>query len=234
MLASPPIERFLYYTAGTDLEQVRPVLERMLASPIANARQAAARQATLAALTDEAAWPLSDAALNGDSEARKGAAEALSHNVLAASHRAYCETSLIRLFDDPDCEVRRTAGDWTQPVRDEKRIEPVLPMAEAFVKSPAFAEGAESFFWAVEEAVDAPPKLLLRAGYRFLELADAAAGDLRESPAAIAGSLSNLILRAYRRAEKDPDLRRQCLDLFDRMLEVGGYGADEAIEAFGR
>lgn len=58
--------------------------------------------------------------------------------------------------------------------------------------------------------------------------------DLRESPAAIAGSLSNLILRAYRRAEKDPDLRRQCLDLFDRILEVGGYGADEAIEAFSR
>jgi hypothetical protein len=46
--------------------------------------------------------------------------------------------------------------------------------------------------------------------------------------------LGHLILRAYRPAEQTPDLRRQCLDLFDRMLEVGGYGADEAIEAFSR
>jgi hypothetical protein len=41
-------------------------------------------------------------------------------------------------------------------------------------------------------------------------------------------------LRAYRQAEQDSDLRRQCLDLFDRLLEAGGYGADEAIEAFSR
>lgn len=49
-----------------------------------------------------------------------------------------------------------------------------------------------------------------------------------------ADTLSKLILRAYRQAENDADLRHQCLDLFDRLVEVGGYGTDEAIEAFGR
>lgn len=83
--------------------------------------------------------------------------------------------------EDPDSEIRRAAGDWRQPIREEKRIEPVLPMAGAFVESPAFAETAESFFWAIEEVVDASPNLLLRAGHRFVELAGAAAGDLRES-----------------------------------------------------
>lgn len=43
-----------------------------------------------------------------------------------------------------------------------------------------------------------------------------------------------MILRAYRQAENVPDLRRQCLDLFDRLLEAGGYGADKAVEAFSR
>ena len=102
------------------------------------------------------------------------------------------------------------------------------------MESPAFAESAESFFWAIEEAVDAPPSLLLNAGRRFLDLVGSAAGDLRQSSAATVDSLSNLILRAYRQAENDPDLRRQCLDLFDRLLKAGGYGADEAIEAFSR
>jgi hypothetical protein len=102
------------------------------------------------------------------------------------------------------------------------------------VESPALAESARWFFWAIEEAADAPPSLLLRAGHRFLDLVGTAAGDLRESSADIADSISSLILRAYRQAEQDSDLRRQCLDLFDRLLEVGGYGADEAIEAFSR
>lgn len=146
----------------------------------------------------------------------------------------YCEASLTRLFDDPDSEVRFAAGNWTQHARYEKRIEPALSVAESFVESPAFAESAESFFWAIEEAVDAPPGLLMRAGHRFLDLVGSAAGDLRQSSAATADSLSNLILRAYRQAEQDPDLRRQCLDLFDRLLEEGGYGADEAIDAFSR
>jgi hypothetical protein len=56
----------------------------------------------------------------------------------------------------------------------------------------------------------------------------AAVGNLGQSSAATE-SLSSFVLRAYRQAEKDPDLRRQCLDLFDRMLEVGGYGADRPV-----
>lgn len=107
-------------------------------------------------------------------------------------------------------------------------------MARAFVESPAFAENAEDFFWAIDEAVDAPPSRLLRAGHRFVETVGSAAGDTSGSSASTAQSLSNLILRAYRQAEEDPDLRRQCLDLFDHLLEVGGYGADEDIDAFGR
>jgi hypothetical protein len=234
LLASHPVEEFLYYSARTELDQVWPILERMLASSVAKARKAGARQATLAALSEEAARPLAERAMNGDSETRKGAAEVLSHNVFVAPNRAYCEASLMRLFDDPDSEVRFAAGNWTQHARDEKRIEPALSVAESFVESPAFGESAESLFWAIEEALDAPPSLLLRAGHRFLDLVGAAAGDLSQSPAAAADSLSNLVLRAYRQAEKDPDLRRQCLDLFDRLLEVGGYGADDAIEAFSR
>jgi hypothetical protein len=234
LLGAHPVEEFLHYTARAEFDHVWPILERMLASSVVGARITGARQLTLAALSEEIARALAETAMRGDSETRKGAAEVLSHNVFVAPDRAYCETSLIRLFDDPDSEVRTAAGNWTQHARDEKRIEPALSVAESFVESPAFAESAESFFWTIEEAVDAPPSLLLRAGHRFLDLVGSAAGDLRQSSAATADSLSNLILRAYRQAEQDPDLRRQCLDLFDRMLEVGGYGADEAIEAFSR
>jgi hypothetical protein len=104
----------------------------------------------------------------------------------------------------------------------------VLSVAEAFVESPALLDSAEPFLWALEEVVDAPPSRLLRGGDRFIELVGAAVGNLGQSSAATE-SLSSFVLRAYRQAEKDPDLRRQCLDLFDRMLEVGGYGADRPV-----
>ncbi|MEY6434206.1 hypothetical protein ABC977_17555, partial [Thioalkalicoccus limnaeus] len=234
LLGAHPVEQFLYYTALGELEQVWPILERMLASGVAKARDAGARQATLVALSDESARPLAEKGIHGDLETRKGVAEVLSHNIFAAPDRGYCEASLIRLFSDPDSEARLAASNWIRHARDMKRIEPILSVAQTFIESPAFAEGAERFFWAIEETVDAPPGLLMKAGHRFLDLVGSAAGDLRLSSAATADSLSGLILRAYRQAEQDPDLRRRCLDLFDRLLEVGGYGADEAIEAFSR
>jgi len=233
LLAAPTIENFLYYTAATQYQRVRPILEHMLALPIAEARQGAARQTVLAALDDASARPLAATAIHGDPDSRKGAAEVLSRNLLTAPDRAYCEDALIRLFADPDPEIRRTVGRcWTWPTKDERRIAPVLPVAKAFIASRAFAENTRVFFRALEEAVDASPDLLFRAGQRFIEVVGSAAGDTRGSSVAAAQNLSNLILRAYRQAEQDPHLRGRCLDLFDRLLAVGGYGADVAIETF--
>ncbi|WP_133511052.1 ATP-binding protein [Candidatus Thiosymbion oneisti] len=234
LLASPMVEYFLYYTADTEYAQVRPILERMLASSIPVARQGAAQQTVLAALSNENARSLAATVIHGDPESRKGAAEILSHNLLTAPDRAYCEALLIGLFGDPDPEVCRTAGQWTWPIKDERRIGTALPVVEALIESRAFSENADSFFDVIEEAVDVPPDLLFRAGQRFIETVESATGDTGHSSALAAQGLSNLILRAYRQAEQDSDLRRRCLDLFDQLLEVGGYGADTAIETFER
>ncbi|WP_089727001.1 hypothetical protein [Candidatus Thiosymbion oneisti] len=234
LLASPMVENFLYYTADTEYAQVRPILERMLASSIARARQGGARQTVLAALSNENARPLAETAIHGDTESRKGAAEVLSRNLRTAPDRVYCEGSLIGLFNDLDQEVRRTAGHWTWTTKDEHRIESALPVVKAFIESRAFSENADSFFDVIEEAVDVPPDLLFRVGQRFIETVESATGDTGHSSALAAQGLSNLILRAYRQAEQDSDLRRRCLDLFDQLLEAGGYGADKAIETFER
>ncbi|MBK1724224.1 hypothetical protein CKO23_18585 [Thiocystis violacea] len=84
LLTARSIEDFIYYTATKELESIRPILERMLESPQAAARQAASRQATLAALSLEEARPLADTALNGDAEMRQGVAEVLAFNVQRA------------------------------------------------------------------------------------------------------------------------------------------------------
>jgi len=202
----------------------------MLASA-GKATRSAARQVTLAALQEGAARPLANAVFAGTPEMRKGAAEILTQNLRLAPDRDYCADHLIRLFNDPDEDVRKETAEWTLTIPNQGRIGSLIPVADAFVVSPAFEYGADSFFRALEQAIDAPPSLVLRAGNRFIELSGSSVGDVRQSDAHVADELSGLIVRAYRQAEHDDVLRSQCLDLFDLLLEVGGYGADEAMDS---
>jgi hypothetical protein len=234
LLTARSIEDFIYYTADTEFESILPILERMLESPRAAARQAASRQATLAALSLEEARPLADAALNGDAEMRQGVAEVLAFNVLSAPDRSYARSRLIGLFADPDAEVQRSAGDWTEQLTEATDGEPLAELLTAYIESPAFAPTASSFFGRLDRAAGVSPSVLFRAGQRFVDSVGTDAGNIAGVNAHAAMTLSELVLRAYRQAENAPDLRRQCLDLFDRLLEAGGYGADKAVEAFSR
>ncbi len=110
LLGAHPVEEFLHYTARAELGQVWPILERMLASGVAKAREAGARQATLAALSDEAARALAEKAICGDSETRKGAAEVLSHNVFVAPDRGYCP--IFRRQSDQIWPAARVVADF--------------------------------------------------------------------------------------------------------------------------
>lgn len=234
LLTVRPIEDFIYYTATIEFESIRPILERMLESPRVAARQAASRQATLAALSLEEARPLADAALTGDADMRQGVSEVLASNVLSAPDQSDAQSRLIGLFADTDAGVKRSAGEWTGRLAEATDGAPVAELLTAYIESPAFALTASSFFGRMERAAGISPSLLLRAGQRFVDAVGTDAGNIAGTNAYAAMTLSEMVLRAYRQAEDTPDLRRQCLDMFDRLLEVGSYGADKAIEAFSR
>ncbi len=234
LLTARSIGDFIYYTATTEFESIRPILERMLDSPRAAVRQAASRQITLAALSLKEARHLADTALNGDAEMRQVVAEVLAFNVLSAPDQSYARLRLIGLFADPDAGVQRSAGDWTRRLEEATDGEPLAELLTAYIESPSFALTAGSFFGRLDRAAGVSPALLLRAGQRFVDAVGIDAGNIVGMNAYAAMRLSELLLRAYRQAENIPDLRRQCLDLFDRLLETDGYGADKAIEAFSR
>jgi hypothetical protein len=234
LLSAHSVEEFIYYTANSELGSILPVLERMLKSPLAAARRAAARQATLAALSNERARPLAEVALSGDAEMRQGAAEVLAHNALSAPDLSYAHSYLIELFSDSEIAVRRAAGQWTSLLEEAPDGAALAAVLDGYTESPTFALTASDFFWSLERASQVSPAIVLRAGQRFVAAVGADAADPARTNASAAHTLSELVLRAYRQAEDDPDLRRQCLDLFDKLLEVGGYGADEAIDSFSR
>ena len=176
----------------------------------------------MAALSLEEARPLADAALNGDAEMRQAVAEVLAFNVLSAPDQDYAQSRLMRLFSDPDTAVQRSAGDWAARLKEAKDGEPLAELLTAYIESTAFVLTASSFFGRLERAPGVSPSPLLRAGQRFVNAVGTDAGNITGANAHAAMTLSEQILRAYRQAEKASDLRRQCLDLFDRLLEVGG------------
>lgn len=232
ILAIHPVEEFVHYTGLHDWPAMSPVLQRMMASSEDGAREAGARQATLIALSEEEANTLAECALAGDAVMRKGVADVLSHNVLR--HYQICAPRLAPLFDDPDEKVRQAADDWIHPIADRGTLETLLPLAEAYLSSRAYAEHPDTFFRMLETIVDAPPALLFKAAQRFMDCAGKEAGDIRTRHAMTGDRVGKLLLRAYRQADADRDLRAQCLDLFDRLLASGTHGAERALDSWGR
>lgn len=232
ILTVRPVEEFLYYSGARDWPAMQPILQRMMASAEEKAREAGARQATLVALSEEDALPLAEYALAGDAAMRKGAADVLSHNLL--THREFCAPRLVPLFNDCEQAVRGAADDWIRTIQDRGALVDLLPLAEAYLDSTAFSDHPENYFWAIERVVDAPPSLLLRAAHSFMDYTGREAADIRTRHAATGDLVGKLVLRAYRQAEADRDLRLQCLDLFDRLVAHGTYGAERALESWER
>lgn len=234
LLGTQTVENFLYFTCVSEFEEVRATLERMMVLAIDGAREIGARQACVAALSEEQAHPLADAAFAGDEFMRKGAADVFSHNLLGDVNPGYCREKLLPIFDDAAKDVRQAASHWLWQAKKGEHLGDALPVAQAYIQSEAFLDDPSGYFRMLEENIDAPPDLLFEAGRVFLDAVGREAGDLRTHSAMSGRSLSELIMRAYRQAEDDADLRGRCLDLFDHLLAVGAYGADQALSTLER
>lgn len=63
---------------------------------------------------------------------------------------------------------------------------------------------------------------------RSVAIAGADIADIRTATAATGPQLTGIVLRLYR--QTGPKLRSRCLDLIDRLEEVGAYGISHALE----
>ncbi len=232
LLGTPYVERFLYHTAMTNFERLAPVIERMIASNIEDVAKAGARQACLASLKLDEARELQDQCMGGGKDLRSGAAEVFAANVRNASHREICEQSLRALFDDPDEAVAKEAGGCFQHFKGAELAD-FAPLALAFTESTAFEKDHFWLLQALQACEVALPEVTCRFAERFVDVADAASGDISTSIAGHAGDVSQLVVRVYSQTS-DPGLRSRTLDVIDRMSALRSYGLEGALAAFER
>lgn len=231
VLSSRWVHRFVSCARWSELDSLEPVIRRKARSIEPEVAENGALWATACMLQQDGLSDLMDECLCGNPAQRKGVAEAACQ---LYSHDDTADGAfelLIRLLDDDDAEVRRTAASVLRDTDSLSR--PTAPkLAATFASSRASDENAESLIHPLSEYTGD----LMRFKEAILTLANRLADDFDpktrnvERPwAFIGGEMSTLLLRLYERALSldDSDLAESCLDRWDAML-AAGFGEVEA------
>jgi hypothetical protein len=180
----------------------------------------------------EEARPFAERCLAGTVAQRTGAAEIFAANLHIASLRGFCAEALIKLFDDPEEQVRAAASACFRRLGGED-IADVAHLIGAFVQSSAFAKHHHDIIYPLMQTAFPLPAVTCVVCERFLETVGFDAADIRTGSSADAHQVSQLIVRVYSQTT-DSALQTRCLDVIDRITEIGAYGLEDALESYNR
>lgn len=232
LFASQPYERFLHYAGHSDYGRLRPLLQCGLNAEDPDVVKVAARQTALAGLSEdeqlEEARRDAEKVRGGTDPMREAAAEVYARNIAkpVVGHR--CRALLVRFFIDESAEVRSAAAWYSARLPSEIGKE-YLDLITAYIDSPAFPNAHDMLLHRLENSPSAlPGEVALKLADRFIQQVGDAAGDVATSAAGDAPAVAKLVFRQYARAT-DPETRRRCLDLIDRMERHQLYGVRQQL-----
>ncbi len=226
ILAAGMVQRLMLYIGNVDPDVVTPVIERMLASQDAEAREAGGVLAAFAGLE----WGRPDLltkALEGDAMSRKGVAEVCANRVDRTSNAALAMTTLRTLMNDEDAAVLEAVARVAPHLRNHQ-LRPFADLLAALIDSPAYDHATPQLLLTLQHAPDKVDDLVLKAAQRFINLFGADAADLRTGAAGDAHYISELVVRGLAQS-RDREHRAALLNVLDALLELGVYGVGDAI-----
>ena len=232
LLATHHFVYFLKYAIPTHFAQLEPILVRMMESEDEAVATAGAVWACYASLTVEEAMSLATQCPSGSKPQRQGAAEVYAANLELSAHRSVSEEILVKLFSDPETEVRHEAARCFYGFEGRELREYESLIAE-YIQSPAFDPEHNPLLDALEKTTANMPDVVLMACERVFELAAGKTGDISTAVAGTSDTIAKLIVRVYSRTT-DQSLRSRCLDSIDKMSLFRAYGLDVITEAFDR
>lgn len=226
ILAVGMVQRLMLDIGNVDPEIIAPVIQRMLESQDAEARQAGGALAAFAAL--EWSRPeLMTQMLARDARTRKGAAEICVNLVDRTLDAELASSTLICLLNDDDDEVLEAAAKVAPHLRGHP-LRPFADLLTALIESPAYDHATPQLLLTLQHAPDKVDDLVLKASQRFISLFGSDAGDIRTGAAGDAHYISELVVRGLAQS-RNRSHRAALLDVLDALLELGVYGVDDAI-----
>lgn len=226
ILAAVMVQRLMIYIGNVDPEIIVPVIQRMIESRDAEAREAGGALAAFAAL--EWSRPeLMTQVLAGDAKTRKGAAEMCARRVDRTLNAELACSTLIDLMNDDDDEVLKAAANVAPHLRGHP-LRPFADLLTALIESPAYDHATPQLLLTLQHAPDKIDGLVLKASQRFISVFGNDASDIRTGAAGDAHYISELVVRGLSQS-RNRGHRAALLDVLDALLELGVYGVDGAI-----
>jgi hypothetical protein len=227
LLETSPIKRFLYYALQTHFQELTPILERMVTSDLPKVIKAGAKQASLSFLVQEEAKSLVERCLSGSKDHRKAVARILSVNLRKGYQRDFCEHTLIQLFNDSEQEVRSEAASCFAHF-EASELGNHIDLVDKFIESYAFGDSQYQLLRALEKTTAKLPQVIIQVCERVLN------NKTSNMNYGIDMSImSKLLLRVYSQ-DSSLSFQSRCLDIVDRMTQVGVYDLDQALQIYER
>ncbi|WNV04263.1 hypothetical protein RP726_17920 [Candidatus Methylospira mobilis] len=205
LLAIVDVRRTISFALQEHFDTVRPLVETMLRSSHTGVAHAGASLAAWAALKHEGAESLADEALSGNSAQRLGVTQVAAANLGNADDRAWCESHLVKLFDDEDNGVRREAARCFLHLEKES-LENYEDLVRAFCDSSAYQEHSVSLIYTLENSQYRLPGITCVACEKLFTGSGLSGRDVL--------SLGKLIFRTYHQ-HRQGQWASRCLDLID-------------------
>ena len=232
LLATPHVYKYIRDSLRDNFAELRPIVERMLRSSEPEVSEVGARLASIAALIRERAADLVDEALRGDAPHRLGVAQVAAANIAGPEYRAWCEATLVALFDDDDSGVRREAASCFRQLQDEA-LDDYGDLIATFCDSRAFQEDSVSILYMLEASLGRLPGMTCKICEKFFDRFADEARDIRTRRANDTRTVARLIFRTYQQHQNDEWTFRS-LDLIDRLCLDRIHDAGREFEQFER
>jgi hypothetical protein len=158
----------------------------------------------------------------GDEAHRLGVATILAQELPAGRGGEAAATFLSNMFNDESQKVQEMAASVFRDEKVLRRPEATL-LLNAFVTSQAVDVGVQDLFFGLDR-FDGPIRHFAGPLRALIDLMTKPSGPEAEAHRAYGtGTLARILLRLYEQADHDRDLRRQCLDSWDLLLQRGAF-----------
>lgn len=222
-----PFDRFVHYASRTHYSQIRELLLFALNSSTTKAVENAARQISLAELSNVDVGEDGRTVRSGTESMRKAAADVYATNIAHEEIGEMCAEFLKGFFDDESEAVRQEVSSAFFKLSGPKLLH-FKDFIAAYIESRSFENQTDRLLHALEESNVELPQVICRAAERILEFVGEEGTHIANHGAMVAHHISTLVVRQYEQA-KDAALKTRCLNLIDRMERVGYYGIAEEL-----
>ena len=230
-----PFDRFLHFSIESHYRELRPLVQFALNSENTKAVENAARQMILADLGDANVEIQKDAEAirSGNETMRRVAVETYAHNIEHKIVGDQCAELLRKFFEDESDEVCKRVANVFFKMSGERLLE-LESFVEEYIDSKCFGFEPDRLLWSLEGSLVKLPRIVCKAAERVLQVvSERESSDIAYAGASSAYKISKLVVRQYEQTT-DQDIKRQCLDLIDRMEKVGYLGMGDELNKLDR